>query len=841
MKIFENRKTKGAISIFLVMILIPTMLLSAVLIDGSRMASARAMTQEAADLAALSVLAAYDQDLKDEFGLFAMEDSSEAEAIYKESLNATLLAYGMSGTEEYSDRIWDILKSAVGAGNPYKGKEFLNLYDFSVDGGSVTPKHCLAEWQVLENQMVEYSKFRGLYVMADRFDILSSLEKAQKQAEENQKTAEVMEEKMGVDEKNRSVEEALKSLRDSVIRLNSAVKDTAESRNRYIQCLEAKMKKIRSDYIESAETDDSDVNRLADKYEKSKSDLKAGLTAVYDCASKVLEAAEKAKTEVNTAIGNLEAFQSAHSNSGIEAVGDMAGEAGSSAEQYRKVYLPKIESILNDSVLKQIKGDNGLGSSMAKLMSEIDDAVKRYGKELDAAEENESKEESKSEAESESEEEFYYYYYLTGGERTEDIDQVLHGSSASRCYKPAVNEKIKYFEGISWPEINPALEVNSKNESTLIDEQFASDQSGNNGNKSEEGATAKRGKIDSGWYNIRPSVTFKSEEGKFSGSYGAEEGNSVDLNFYNEDKKLSASKDIISQGKKDSLVQQAGEAVRDDVLCLSYIFGTFKTRLTGAEKLYGASASDKPSEYMPKWRYIHEGGELDMRFTPKKDRETVLRGEIEYLIYGMDTDQKNEDAVYATIFAERLANNMVALYQNKEVRAACHTAASAAAAASATLLVPIPEPVFFWIFLTAWATAETVMDMNYLVNEGYRIPLLKTGKNLLSVNGPKEEGLVTRYGDPDEGIFVSYEDYLLILLLVKGKQKRLMRSADLIEMNMRKKDPAFSIAKAYTGIQAKTDLSTKYLFGSVGPFKQEYEEGGAVGRMKFGSQIYMGY
>ena len=43
MKIFENRRLKGAISIFLVIITIPTMLFSAVLIDGSRMASARAM------------------------------------------------------------------------------------------------------------------------------------------------------------------------------------------------------------------------------------------------------------------------------------------------------------------------------------------------------------------------------------------------------------------------------------------------------------------------------------------------------------------------------------------------------------------------------------------------------------------------------------------------------------------------------------------------------------------------------------------------------------------------------------------------------------------------------
>ena len=66
MKLFENRRLKGAVSIFLVIITIPCLLLSAVLIDGSRLSSARAMTQEATDLAAASILASYDQTLKDE-------------------------------------------------------------------------------------------------------------------------------------------------------------------------------------------------------------------------------------------------------------------------------------------------------------------------------------------------------------------------------------------------------------------------------------------------------------------------------------------------------------------------------------------------------------------------------------------------------------------------------------------------------------------------------------------------------------------------------------------------------------------------------------------------------
>lgn len=115
MKFFENRKTKGAISIFLVIILMPTMLFSVVLIDGSRMVSAKAMTQEAADLAAASALASYNQDLKDDYGLFAINDNNELEDIYRESLSATLMAYGFPDSGDYSEKIWEILdrKSVV--------------------------------------------------------------------------------------------------------------------------------------------------------------------------------------------------------------------------------------------------------------------------------------------------------------------------------------------------------------------------------------------------------------------------------------------------------------------------------------------------------------------------------------------------------------------------------------------------------------------------------------------------------------------------------------------------------------------------------------------------------
>ena len=51
-----SRKTQGVISVFLILILVPVMVFSAMLVDGSRMVSAKAIAQEASDLAALSVL-----------------------------------------------------------------------------------------------------------------------------------------------------------------------------------------------------------------------------------------------------------------------------------------------------------------------------------------------------------------------------------------------------------------------------------------------------------------------------------------------------------------------------------------------------------------------------------------------------------------------------------------------------------------------------------------------------------------------------------------------------------------------------------------------------------------
>ena len=58
------RRTKGVISVFLIIIMLPLLTSAVILVDGTRYHSAKTMVQKAGDLAAYSTIANYNQDLK---------------------------------------------------------------------------------------------------------------------------------------------------------------------------------------------------------------------------------------------------------------------------------------------------------------------------------------------------------------------------------------------------------------------------------------------------------------------------------------------------------------------------------------------------------------------------------------------------------------------------------------------------------------------------------------------------------------------------------------------------------------------------------------------------------
>lgn len=64
------KKTKGAVSIFLVIILVPMMTVSALFVDASKVSLAKSVSESAGDLTLNTALTDYDTKLKDMYGLF---------------------------------------------------------------------------------------------------------------------------------------------------------------------------------------------------------------------------------------------------------------------------------------------------------------------------------------------------------------------------------------------------------------------------------------------------------------------------------------------------------------------------------------------------------------------------------------------------------------------------------------------------------------------------------------------------------------------------------------------------------------------------------------------------
>lgn len=832
-----SKKTQGVISVFLILILLPTMVFSAILVDGSRMVSARAMSQEAADLAALSVLSNYNSTLKEEFGLFSLKDSASAETVFQESLKATLQASGL-GEQSYSEQVWDIMKGALGA-NPYLGEEFINLYDFQLDQSSVTPLYTLANPEVLQNQIVEYSKYRGLYVLSERLGLLNQISDISKQVEEQKKATNAMEEKMDVDEKNGNADKNVVVVQNDIKAFNAKLAGMGGQRYNFTTHLTAEMEVL-------AEVEDlsDETKKMAEDYNKVKGETQTYYTEIDPLAAALHDHIPPAKSEVEKAIQRLNGFIGKYSGSDNETVKELVEDARNHVKAYQKT-LDDLNTVNSDTTLNTVY-NNKTGSAIAGVIGGIDTAVHRYSSEKDDDEEEESN---------------YEFYYYDSDNSTEDAGE------ARGDYSDTWMKVLEIAEESQVPQV---VSSNGKypeetSEDTNMKEK-AKEKSGSQQEVENMKADPSPQSIEASVYQSLPSKTFDAQAEAASYSailsedsqraiaageairVGADQGGGTNTDFYNEEGDLSGSKSILQANENSFMTQLGGvaEAARDEVLTLSYIFGTFKTRLTGNDKFKKGALdeSKKDKFYIVDWRYLHDGGEQDLQFSPKSERKTRLNAEIEYLIYGNSSDTINEAAVYASIYAPRMANNMIALYSNKTVKGSCDAAALAASAAT---LGSIPQPVFFWIFLTAWTVAETILDMHYLIDEGYRIPLFKTKDTILLETdfaaGPSAD-MVEHYrksNGSDKNIYVCYEDYLLMLLLLEGSQKRLMRTADLVEMNMQLTESGFKMDKAYTYIRAKSNLSICYLFLDTKPFTGEYEGAGLSGRLKFESVIYQGY
>lgn len=158
MRFFQ--KTKGAISIFLVIILVPMMTVSSLFVDASKVKLARSMAESAGDLTLNTALTNYDTKLKELYGLLATaQDTTDLFAKLEDYYRTCITSSGVSDedAETYVEQIMAQL-GIVAENSDTADIMNMELVDFSVQKYTDAD---LANATIMEKQIVDFMKYRA--------------------------------------------------------------------------------------------------------------------------------------------------------------------------------------------------------------------------------------------------------------------------------------------------------------------------------------------------------------------------------------------------------------------------------------------------------------------------------------------------------------------------------------------------------------------------------------------------------------------------------------------------------------------------------------------------------
>lgn len=158
LKFFQ--KTKGAVSIFLVIILVPMMTVASLFVDASKVKLARAMAESAGDLALNTALTNYDSKLKELYGLLATaQDTSDLFDKLEDYYRTCITSSGVSAEDAttYVEQIMAQL-GIVAEGNDTSDILNMELVDFSAQK---YPDATLANATIMKKQIVDFMKYRA--------------------------------------------------------------------------------------------------------------------------------------------------------------------------------------------------------------------------------------------------------------------------------------------------------------------------------------------------------------------------------------------------------------------------------------------------------------------------------------------------------------------------------------------------------------------------------------------------------------------------------------------------------------------------------------------------------
>lgn len=160
-------KNRGAISVFLVIILVPCMLIASIFVDISRVQLAKAVAESSADLALSTLMTNYDYDLSEYYGLMgSCQNISEYYSVVTEYYDTALHSQDVDD-EEIQLLYQRVMHDIGGRFSNETISDILRVQN-QTEGAVVSPLEGANMYNatILQEQVVEFMKYRGPIVIA---------------------------------------------------------------------------------------------------------------------------------------------------------------------------------------------------------------------------------------------------------------------------------------------------------------------------------------------------------------------------------------------------------------------------------------------------------------------------------------------------------------------------------------------------------------------------------------------------------------------------------------------------------------------------------------------------
>lgn len=158
-----------------------------------------------------------------------------------------------------------------------------------------------------------------------------------------------------------------------------------------------------------------------------------------------------------------------------------------------------------------------------------------------------------------------------------------------------------------------------------------------------------------------------------------------------------------------------------------------------------------------------------------------LKYQVEYLIFGKESDRQNLADMASALLVCREAANCLYLFSDA---GRCAEADAMAAALSAVILLPELQPLIKVSILFAWAYLESVQDVKTLFAGG-KVPLLKSAESWRTgIRGIFTPDTATQAQEDGEGL--DYEMYLRMMLYLQSGALKNIRLMDMMESDIRR-------------------------------------------------------